>query len=70
MSEITDLDEGSIVEYSLAELGFVLVFVLLLLSGWEINSNAANLEEEEKSRTELLSQLEVEKKQNQGEKSL
>ena len=65
MSEITDLDEGSIVEYSLAELGFVLVFVLLLLSGWEINSNAANLEEEEKSRTELLSQLEVEKKQNQ-----
>ena len=30
-------DEGSVVEYSLSELGFILVFVLLLLSGWEIN---------------------------------
>ena len=63
MSEITDLDEGSVVEYSLAELGFVLVFVLLLLSGWEINSNAANLKEEEKNRAELQRQLEAEKKE-------
>lgn len=63
MSDVSDLDEGSVVEYSLAELGFVLVFVLLLLSGWEINSNAANLEEEEKNRTELHRQLEAEKKE-------
>ena len=63
MSDVSDLDDGSLVEYSLAELGFVLVFVLLLLSGWEINSNAANLEEEEKNRAELQRQLEAEKKE-------
>lgn len=63
MSEATDLDEGSVVEYSLAELGFVLVFVLLLLSGWEINTNAANLEKEEESRAELQRQLEAEKQE-------
>ncbi|MDC0004201.1 hypothetical protein OAE19_07360, partial [Porticoccaceae bacterium] len=63
MSDITDLDEGSVVEYSLAELGFVLVFVLLLLSGWEINSNAANLQEEEKSRAELQRKLAASEKE-------
>lgn len=70
MSEISDLDEGSIVEYSLAEIGFVLVFVLLLLTGWEINSNAANLEKEAKGRAELHRQLEAEKKENQTLKAV
>ena len=69
MSDISDLDEGSVVEYSLAELGFVLVFVLLLLSGWEINSNAANLEEEAKSRAELQRQLEASEKEKDAFKS-
>ena len=58
MSDLTDLDEGSIVEYSLAELSFVLVFVLLLLSGWEINTNAVNIEEEEEKRAQLQQKLE------------
>lgn len=65
MTDLTDLDEGSVVEYSLAELGFVLVFVLLLLSGWEINTNAANLEEEEKNRAQLQEQLEIVKKEKE-----
>lgn len=59
MSDVTDLDEGSVVEYSLAELGFVLVFVLLLMSSWEINTNAANLEKEAASKADLERQLEV-----------
>jgi hypothetical protein len=65
MSDLTDLDEGSIVEYSLAELGFVLVFVLLLLSGWEINTNAVNIKEAEEKRAQLqqeLEEIEAEKK--------
>lgn len=37
MNQSPDIEESSIVEYSLSELGFVLVFVLLLLSGWEVN---------------------------------
>lgn len=65
MSEATDLDEGSVVEYSLAELGFVLVFVLLLLSGWEINTNAANLEKEAASKADLERQLEVSEKERE-----
>ena len=65
MTDLTDLDEGSVVEYSLAELGFVLVFVLLLLSGWEINTNAANLEEEEKNRVELQAELKIVKKEKE-----
>ena len=65
MTDLTDLDEGSVVEYSLAELGFVLVFVLLLLSGWEINTNAANLEEEEKNRAQLQEQLEIVQKEKE-----
>ena len=64
MNDVTDLDEGSVVEYSLAELGFVLVFVLLLLSGWEINTNAANLKKEAESRADIERQLEAEKKEN------
>ena len=70
MSEITDLDEGSIVEYSLAELGFVLVFVLLLLSGWEINSNAAELNKNKNSRAELERQVEALTKENRTLKDI
>ena len=66
MNDLTDLKEGSVVEYSLAELGFVLVFVLLLLSGWEINSNAQRLKEEAKSLAELQRQLNNERKKNEA----
>jgi cell division protein FtsB len=65
MTDLTDLDEGSVVEYSLAELAFILVFVLLLLSGWEINTNAANLEEEEKNRVALQEELKIVKKEKE-----
>jgi TonB family protein len=65
MTDLTDLDEGSVVEYSLAELGFVLVFVLLLLSGWEINTNAANLDEEEKNKAQLQEQMEIVQHENE-----
>jgi TonB family protein len=61
MSDETDLDEGSVVEYSLAELGFVIVFVLLLMSSWEINTNASNLEKEAASKADLERQLEASK---------
>ena len=70
MNEKIDLDDSSVVEYSLAELGFVLVFVLLLLSGWEINSNLANQKQEQKNLAELSRQLEVEKKETQTLKKL
>jgi len=66
MTDVTDLDEGSIVEYSLAELGFVLVFVLLLLSGWEINTNATDIKEEEEKRAQL--QLKLEEIQTENKK--
>ena len=65
MSDITDPDEGSVVEYSLAELGFVLVFVLLLMSSWEINTNAANLEKEAASKADLERQLEAGEKERE-----
>ena len=45
---MSDADESSVVEYSLSELGFILVFVLLLLSGWESNSyNAVKLSDDQ-----------------------
>lgn len=64
MSDQTDLDEGSVVEYSLAELGFVLVFVLLLLSGWEINTNAEKLKEEARTLADLERQLKAAEEEN------
>ena len=48
MSDVNGEEESSVVEYSLAELGFILVFVLLLLSGWEVNSF-----NEEKRKTDI-----------------
>lgn len=65
MSEVTDIGEGSVVEYSLAELGFVLVFVLLLLSGWEINSNASRSQEQTTKIAETERQLEALEKENE-----
>jgi cell division protein FtsB len=64
MSELNELDEGSVVEYSLAELGFVLVFVLLLLSGWEINTNAKEIEKEAEALAILEHELESIKTEN------
>ena len=64
MSELNELDEGSVVEYSLAELGFVLVFVLLLLSGWEINTNAKEIEKEAEALAILERELESIKTEN------
>jgi len=48
LSDVNGEEESSVVEYSLAELGFILVFVLLLLSGWEVNSF-----NEEKRKTDI-----------------
>jgi TonB family protein len=48
LSDANGEEESSVVEYSLAELGFILVFVLLLLSGWEVNSF-----NEEKRKTDI-----------------
>ena len=64
MTDPVNLDEGSVVEYSLAELGFVLVFVLLLLSGWEINTNAAEIKKEAKALAELQRHLEIAEAEN------
>ena len=45
MSDTSNIEQDSVVEYSLSEIGFILVFVLLLLSAWEINENFEQLEE-------------------------
>lgn len=64
MSGGSDLDESSVVEYSLAELAFIILFVILLLSSWDINVNTANLQEKEKNLEELQRQLDTEVKEN------
>ena len=47
MSDTSNIDKDSVLEYSLSEIGFILVFVLLLLSAFEINDNFQKQEEKE-----------------------
>lgn len=70
MTYSSGLKESSIVEYSLAELGFVLVFVLLLLTGWEINTNADKLEKEAEAFAQIKSELEAVKIENKALKEV
>lgn len=43
MSDTSNNEYDSVVEYSLSEVGFILVFVLLLFSAWELNENFEQL---------------------------
>lgn len=51
MSDTGNTEQDSVLEYSLSEIGFILVFVLLLLSAFEINDN---FEKQEESETNII----------------
>lgn len=51
MSDTSNTEQDSVLEYSLSEIGFILVFVLLLLSAFEINDN---FEKQKESKTNII----------------
>ena len=63
MSDTSNIEQDSVVEYSLSEIGFILVFVLLLLSAWEINENFE--QQEEKSADILILEEKITEKDNE-----
>ncbi len=59
MNSLSENDQSSVVEYSLSELGFILVFVLLLFSGWELHNYNENIEEASEKLSEKKQEIRI-----------
>lgn len=59
MSQSDDFEHSSVIEYSLSELGFIFVFVLLLFSGWELHNFQSEKDELDNKRKKDKKELDI-----------